>query len=119
MVRIIIPIFSVIQDRVLQPLFHRGITTDLFQVSLCAGPWPILPFFDIAMFHRVVMDIIYRCAEMAIGFDKSFETIKPDLTAASRILSIPLIGRSPMKSSELISKLPDLPGPDQQVVMIG
>lgn len=61
----IIPAFSVVSCGIVLPEGERFLTSVGGEEVVDTRPWPILPFFDVAVFDGIVVYVVYRGPKVA------------------------------------------------------
>lgn len=114
-----VPFFTVIVQRVFEPDPQCLLAPMLIEEVFRARPGPVLPFIDVAVMNRVVMNVIQARPKVPLRSDESLESVKPALAATLIVLAIPFERRAPVKLAELFQQRFDLFRAQQNVVVIG
>jgi len=85
----LVPILAVIPQRIVLPdtlcLFHSR----LHEIFRRAAPPPVRPPPDIAVSHRIVMDVIQRRPVVPVGTYRAFDHAKENFSPANFLFAVP------------------------------
>lgn len=113
-----VPTFSVIQNRIVLPNLFGALAANSFNKLCRTRPNPLLPFLDVPVMNRVVMNVIQRGPKMTLRSDLTVKTAIPDLTPSLFVFTIPLKRRSSMKAPEFATQGLNTLTPHQHVIVI-
>jgi hypothetical protein len=110
---------AVVEDGVGFPYAFGFFAADLGEIGGGAAPGPVLPALDVAVFDGVVVSVVERGPEVAIGADGAFDGVEPALAAAAGIFAIPCVACAAVELGEGVEERFGLVGLNENVVVVG
>ena len=81
------------------PKFNKPVTAFVFQKPVVTRICPLTPFVDVAVFHRVVVNVVQRREIVTLTSHDTIRTAKPNLAAFFIVLFVKFERCSAMKLS--------------------
>lgn len=94
---------------------HFAVVADVLAIT---GKQPTLGLLDIAMFDRIVMDVVETCPKISLAPDASIPIGVPNGSAACVIQSVQLESRAPIEPLHEFSKIKPVLRKKEEVIMV-
>src|SRR5206468_11887977 len=97
----LVPVFSVVAQRILVPDALRLFSARLRQVLRCAAPWPIGPARRVTVAHGIVMHVIQCRPVMSVRPHSAFDSTEENFSPARLLLAVPSMRCPSMQQSQV------------------